>query len=177
MAENEEKQKEEKDDKKTADEKVEKKKSPLKLIIIVVAAGLIVGGAGTVAYLALKAKGPPASENPEEIQPEKVVKPESLGPIVMLDTFIVNLAGAGGRNYLKFEIGVELSAAEMEEELNNKMPQLRDAFLMLISSKTYEEVATTEGKLVLKDELLIRLNSFMTSGFVKNIYFTSFIIQ
>ena len=48
---------------------------------------------------------------------------------------------------------------------------------MLLSTKTFENIISSEGKLILKDELLKRLNSFMHTGVIKNIYFTSFVVQ
>ncbi len=176
MAENE---KEEKAEKKT-EENVEKKKSPVMLIIILIVTALIVGGGGTVAFLMFRGNAEDEMDKDKdkaEEEAETEVKPGTLGPIVMLEPFVVNLSGSGGRNYLKLEIGLELSNEEVREEINNKIPQIKDAVLMLLSSKTYDDVKTADGKLMLKESILIRLNSFLNLGSINNIYFTNFVVQ
>jgi flagellar FliL protein len=94
----------------------------------------------------------------------------------MLEPFIVNLAGTG-KNYLKIEIGLELSDEKLKIEVENKLPQIKDAILLLLTSKTFEVVQSSEGKLALKNEIQTRLNTFMSSGAIKNIYFTNFVVQ
>jgi flagellar FliL protein len=54
---------------------------------------------------------------------------------------------------------------------------LRDAVLLILSTKGLKDIKTSHGKIVLKDELLMRLNSFLSTGLIRNIYFTSFVIQ
>lgn len=153
-----------------------KKKSPLMLIIIIVIALAVIGGGGAVTYIMMKGDGDKEKQT-EEQQPKEEVQPDTLGPIVTLDSFIVNLAGAGGRNYLKVEIALELSNEQLPVEIENKKPQVNDAILMILSTKTFENVITSEGKLLLKNELLTRLNSVLNTGVIKNVYFTSFVVQ
>ena len=100
-----------------------------------------------------------------------------LGTIKPLDTFIVNLSGASGRNYLKVEIGLELSDDGLAEEVENKMPKIRDAILLILSTRTFDDIKTGEGKLALKEMIMKRINSFLNTGTVRNVYFTSFVIQ
>lgn len=57
------------------------------------------------------------------------------------------------------------------------MPQIRDAILLLIGNKTYEELQDLQGKRQLKSELTSKINSFLMSGKVKSIYFTNFVVQ
>jgi flagellar FliL protein len=47
----------------------------------------------------------------------------------------------------------------------------------LLSSKTYSELATLHGKERLKSEIMIRLNSILKTGSVKNVFFTEFVMQ
>lgn len=157
-----------------------KKKSPLMLIIIIVVVGLLVGGGGAVTMMFLRGGADDgADEQAEQTGDAEAgkAKPNTLGPVVPLDTFVVNLAGAGGRNYLKVDISIELSAEKLSEEITNKLPKIRDTIILVLSTKTFEEIKTSQGKVVLKDELLARLNSYLTSGTVQNLYFTSFVIQ
>jgi len=133
-----------------------------------------------VAFLMLQSKGSTKASagNPQQAQAEQqATKPDELGPMVMLEPFIVNLAGGGGNNYLKISIGLELNNPDVEAEITNKMPLIRDTVLMLSSTKTFEDIQSSQGKIMLKDELQMRLNSFLNNGRIKNIFFTSFIVQ
>jgi flagellar FliL protein len=48
---------------------------------------------------------------------------------------------------------------------------------MLLSSKTDQQVAAKEGKDSLRDEIKQTLNSFLTKGEIKSVYFTDFLFQ
>ena len=100
-----------------------------------------------------------------------------IGPIMALDTFIVNLADAGGKRFLRVTIDLELGNAEMQEELKTRLPQVRDAILMVLPTKRFDDVSTTEGKVALRDELLASLNGFLTTGQINTIYFKEFVVQ
>ncbi len=158
----------------------EKKKSPVMLIVIIILAAFVIGGGGAVAFLLFTGSDEtqaPQDQKADQPKATSAVKKEKLGPIVMLEPFIVNLAGSGGRNYLKVSINLELANEQLQNEITNKMPKIRDAILLILSTKTFEEIKSSEGKLVLKNELLKRLNSYLMTGMIDNIYFTSFVIQ
>jgi flagellar FliL protein len=70
---------------------------------------------------------------------------------------------------------VEFSTAKEPEEF--KTPQVRDLLLTLFSSKQFAEIRTPEGKAVLREEIINRINRAMHKDLVKNVYFTEFIVQ
>lgn len=156
-----------------------------KLLIIIIAVVLLVMGmiGGGFFLLWTKMAATMAQvQNPqeekqvaqEEVKPEEMV---TIGPIYKLDTMIVNLADQGGKRYLRITMELELSAPELVEEIDKRLPQLRDAILMILPTKTYAEISTTEGKIALRDELMAKLNSFLKTGTVKTIYFSEFVVQ
>ena len=98
-------------------------------------------------------------------------------PTFKMDTLIVNLADQGGKRYLRVTMELELSAPEVIEEINLRMPQLRDTILMVLPSKTYSDISGTEGKIALRDELIAKINSILKKGTVTTIYFTEFVVQ
>ena len=100
-----------------------------------------------------------------------------IGPIMALDTFIVNLADPGGKRFLRVTIDLELSTAELKDELTSRLPQVRDAILMVLPTKRFEDISSTDGKIALRDELLASLNGFLTTGQVNQIYFKEFVVQ
>ncbi|BAI81172.1 flagellar FliL protein [Deferribacter desulfuricans SSM1] len=152
-----------------------KKKSKLLLIIIILVVLLIVGG-GAAYFFVLKPKADNKAEAAAAKKKEVKAEP-AIGPLYSLDTFIVNLADPGGTRYLKVTMQLELDSEKVQEEMEKRKPQIRDVILTVLSSKTYAEVSTAQGKLALKQELIRRINLILTTGSVKNIYFTEFVAQ
>ena len=116
-----------------------------------------------------------AAENEAEEEPKE--EEVTIGPIYKMETLIVNLADQGGKRYLRITMELELSAPEVMEEINNRMPQLRDAILMVLPSKQYSDIGSTEGKIALRDELIAKINGILKKGTVTTIYFTEFVVQ
>ncbi len=100
-----------------------------------------------------------------------------IGGLWPMEPFIVNLRDNNGERYLKAVLQLEMSAPELVAELNLLKPKLRDSTLDLLSSKTYVELQEFSGKQKLREDIMIRLNSFLTSGKIVRIYFTDFVIQ
>jgi len=112
------------------------------------------------------------------VQPDqgKAVEPP-IGPIYALTTFIVNLADKGGNRYLRVTMDLELGNPELETELNKRLPQVRDSVLMILPSKRFEDISSAEGKVALRDQIIEKLNGFLTQGKITNIYFNEFVVQ
>jgi len=102
---------------------------------------------------------------------------QPLGPIYSLETFIVNLADKGGNRYLRVTMDFELGNAELQGEVEKRLPQIRDSILMILPSKRFEDISSVEGKTALRDEILEKLNSLLTLGKISNIYFKEFVVQ
>lgn len=101
----------------------------------------------------------------------------SIGPIFSLDTFIVNLSDQGGKRYLRVTMGLELSDPKYTEELNKRLPQIRDSILTILPTRKVDDLQTIEGKNSLRDEIITKLNALLGAEIVKRIYFTDFVIQ
>jgi flagellar FliL protein len=111
-------------------------------------------------------------------QPDEVASSgQPLGPIFSLDTFIVNLADKGGTRYLRVTMDLELDNSELEDELNKRLPQVRDSLLMILPTKRFEDIRTVQGKTALRDEILEALNGYLAQGKITNIYFKEFVVQ
>ena len=151
----------------------EEKKGGKKLILFILIGLVILAGAGAGAYFFLFAKSAPP---PEEEEPQKEPEPQ-VGPFLQLDPFIVNLADPTGHRYLRAKITLELADDKALQRTNERIPQINDAIIMVLSSKTVEEVLSPEGKLELRLELIRKLNDLLGPNTVKNIYFTQFVVQ
>jgi flagellar FliL protein len=100
-----------------------------------------------------------------------------LGPIVALETFIVNLADKGGNRYLRVTMDLELENNELEDELNKRLPQVRDSILMILPTKRFEDISSAEGKTRLRDQIMEKINTYLVMGKITNIYFKEFVVQ
>lgn len=104
-------------------------------------------------------------------------KNASAATVWPMDAFIVNLMDNGGERYLKVVLQLELSDPEVVAELKEIKPKLRDAILGILSSKSLKDISTSEGKQRLKEEITYRLNGYLSTGKVLQVYFTDFVIQ
>jgi flagellar FliL protein len=101
----------------------------------------------------------------------------AIGPMVDINDFIINILDKNETRYLKAALTIELDSEETAAEVNERMPQIRDAILLLIGNKTFAELSDLQGKLQLRAEIIARLNKLLTTGKVKGIYFTEFVVQ
>ena len=102
-------------------------------------------------------------------------KLEQVGKVIPLETFIVNLAGSKGRKVLKVNMELEIKGQDVIQEIDNRKAQIRDFIIIILSSKTYDEVSTKEGKDFLRNEIKDQVNSFLSKGKIMNVYFTELI--
>jgi flagellar FliL protein len=94
-----------------------------------------------------------------------------------LDPFIVNLADTPDVRYLKLTIKLEVDNGAVSTELSARVPQVRDAVLILLSSKDVNAIRTTQGKFQLRDEITQRINGLLPRPGVRSAYFTDFVVQ
>jgi len=154
---------------------------PSKLFVILVIANLVItlGVAGFVAFdyftrpdlaamMPAGAGGDSGDEGPQPPDPAAVYT---------FEPFIVNLMDSANIRYVKLNMDVELSSADVIAEIEEKKPALRDMVISLLSNRTYSELLGVRGKTQLREELLRRMNQILSTGTVTRIYFTEFVVQ
>jgi flagellar FliL protein len=143
------------------------KKSKLKLIIIGCLV-LLLGVGGYFGYSKYKK----SNEN-------KAEKEEQVSIIIPLKSFVVNLFDKRGmgKRYLKISMELEVGKEEDRMKVEDNKPRLRDTVLILLSSQTLKEINTMEGKLELKNAIVLRMNQILGNKTVRRIYFTEFVVQ
>lgn len=106
-------------------------------------------------------------------------KPEEGRIIFPLESFIVNLMDntGSGKRYLKATIELEIGSEAEKKKVESYKTQMKDTILMLLSSRSFEEIKTVEGKLDLKQSVLFQINQMVGENTVKKIYFTEFVVQ
>ena len=147
-----------------------------KLIIIIVAVLILLGGAGA-GYFFFMGSDEEVKLSPEEEQAQLEQQAKQVGPMVNLESFIVNIMDDEESRYLKASITVEVDTPETAAEMTQRMPQIKDAVLLLVGNKTFGELSDLQGKIQLRAELINKINSILPKGKVKRIYFTDFVVQ
>lgn len=150
----------------------------LMIILIAVLFVLVLGMGGGMFMIWTQLAAVSAQVTPASDPNAGKAKPEQMGKVVSLDTFIVNLADPGANRYLRVTMDLEVTGGKAaEEELTRRTSQLRDAVLMILPTKRFGDIISTEGKSALRDELLGALNGLLAAGKISRIYFKEFVIQ
>lgn len=161
---------EEKEDTDQDEEKKKPAKGGNKNLLIIIGILVLSLAGGAFAYMHF-AGGKGKTEEAKSEDKKATVKTV----LIALDPFVVNLAEQG--RFLKVTMQFELGDALNQPRVAEKTPQLRDAIITLVSSKSADAVSSPEGKFQLKDDLLLRANQAMGKDFFKNLYFTEFVMQ
>ncbi len=113
-----------------------------------------------------------AATDPAEMGADKM-----LGAIFSLDAFIVNIGDGDRDRYLKLKADLELTNDIVADEIEQRLPQIRDLIISLLGSKSFDDVRSIEGKDRLREEMLRRINALLVTGKARSIFFTEFVVQ
>lgn len=155
-------------------------KSSLIMMGLVAMNMLVVIGVGYIVYTSQKTKEKEVTVDDyvKGAHHDDKAKPpadELVGHIVKLEPFIVNLAESKGTKVFKVNMELEVENAEVQDEVQKRIPQIRDIIIILLSSKNYRQISTPAGKEELKDEIRDTINTFLTRGKVIKVLFTEFL--
>lgn len=104
----------------------------------------------------------------------KEFEARQVGVLYPLDGFLVNIASDTGPKFLQVQMEFELEDGSVEEELARKRPAVRDAIIVLLSSRSFKSLREANGMRSLRQDLLHTVNNLLSTGKVKDIYFTQF---
>jgi len=137
-------------------------------LMIVVATLLLGGGGAAAAWMHMK-------EDPQE--PVQVRK--SPPAFVPLEIFTVNLADRD--HYLQLGLTYEVAGGDAADRIKGQMPALRSRVLMLLSSKSVDDLATGDGKTRLSQELVALAREVAsddrTDPQIGSVHYSAFVIQ
>lgn len=94
-----------------------------------------------------------------------------------LEPFVVNVTGEGYSRYLKVKVELEADTPELKTELDARLSQVRDAVIVLLSSKKLTDITDFEGKALLKQDIYERVNDILETGELNSVLFTEFVVQ
>jgi len=169
------------------EEQPKKKIGKKKLLVFALLALLLIGGGA--AGIIMATKKTPADTGEEATEAVEGETSESGGgepaaqPVFLpLDQFVVNLRDDEyGDNYLQIGVVLEMTDEAAVEVTKLQMPRIRNAILLLLSSKTADNLATLEGKQQLMREIVEESRKQMPGTEAKKgiegVYFSAFVIQ
>jgi len=145
-------------------------------LLAIVGVVVLLGGGAAAWFLGVIPHGGTKHEAEAKEETKQLEQPE-VGALQALDPFIANLADEDGKRYLKATLQLEFFDAKVPDEFHSHLPLIRDLLLTLFTSKTFAEIRTPQGKTLLREEIVNRLNRAMRKDAVKAVYFTEFIVQ
>ncbi|MEC9488812.1 MAG: flagellar basal body-associated FliL family protein [Halanaerobium sp.] len=151
-----------------SDEK--KKRMGLPIILIIVFSTIIL--AGLTSFLVFNFLGGTAQSG----NGAATEASQELGPTYSLGQFIVNLQTDGGYRFLKAQLVAEISNEDLVGELDERNPQVRDILIKILRSVKKEDLEDP-GNDALKERMRAAVNQVLSSGEIKEIFFTEFVIQ
>src|SRR5262245_8940729 len=147
-------------------------------LIIALAAVLVLGGGGAGAWFAFGGKHDPnAKEAKKEEGPKLPPRYINLDP-----PFVVNFEAESSVRFLQVTIGVMTRELEIETQIKENDPRVRNDMLMILSNQTYASVSSAEGKEELRKRCLDAIRTIVKEmggkpDKVEALYFTSFVMQ
>lgn len=93
------------------------------------------------------------------------------------ESFTVNLADADTQHFAIVDITIEVGNAFVKDEVERNRPRIRDFIVVLLSSKTLDEVSNPDGREFLREEIRTKIDGFLTKGEIKTVLFEKFIVQ
>lgn len=140
------------------------------VVVIVVCAGIVYG----VTSLVLSSTG----QQPAKAG-ESTTTSDSLGTSYDAGTFTTNVSAQDGSpaHIVKVKVVFFLNDAKLSAEMDNKKPMIEDFIIKMLRSKSFEELNKPEATDKLKKEIKEKVNTFLATGRVDNVFVTDFITQ
>lgn len=97
--------------------------------------------------------------------------------IFPMEPFIVNIYDGQELRYLKVKVEMEMANPAIKPELEGRLAPIRDAILVVLTTKTLQDIQDVQGKNQLREEILVSVSKIIAQGKVTKIYFTDFVVQ
>lgn len=112
-------------------------------------------------------------------QEEGVEEVDTRPPIyIELKPFVINYVQGEALRYLQMTVQFMSREQLIVDEVQNATPQIRNALILLLSSQSYEELATREGKETLRTMIHDEVNNILAhEEGIESVFLTSFVMQ
>ncbi len=154
-------------------EKTEKKSGKKGLIIMILVAVIAIGAGAGGTWFFMQGQQENEFEPP---RPKKI--PTAFKE---LDIFTVNLQPEEKGQYLQLGLTIKMRDTDVSIEIDRLIPEIRNRILLILTSKTANDLATLAGKQLLSSELTDEVRKTLDSEAhreeILEVLFTSFVIQ
>ncbi len=147
------------------------------LLIGILVAVVAAGGGGFFLWKQSQVEPVEEATTEEPAEQQKLAAEERAERLVALEPLVVNLGGSGGPRYLKIQLELEVADVDSKGAVEVSVPMVRDALIVLLGSQRLVDLQQFEGKVLLKEEILDRVNGALGDPLVASVFFTEFIIQ
>jgi len=93
------------------------------------------------------------------------------------ESFMVNLSGSEGKHFAKVDVSIQIENDFVKAELEKIRPKIRDFIVIMLSSKSIDQISTADGVEFLREEIRNKINGYLTKGEIRDVLFTNFIVQ
>nr|NNM91174.1 hypothetical protein [Bacilli bacterium] len=135
----------------------------MSMIIIGAVALILLGGAGTYEFL-LKPPSKPVPPSAAQLQSWQY----------QVDKLTTNLQGG---NMIQIQFTLQAPNSNVLAELTSRASQVDDGILSILNSLSASEILQPGGYTYLKDLIIKKINGFLTTGKIINVYVNNSIIQ
>ena len=96
--------------------------------------------------------------------------------IYSMDPISTNLDQEVGQ-FIWLKVNFEVFDKESLNELRQVEGLVTSALVGILNEKSFDELESIQGKLVLKDQIILKVNNLLLHGLIQNIYFSEFAVQ
>ncbi len=110
---------------------------------------------------------------------EEIETVEKSGDVssMALKGITVNTAASRGRRFVTFDLSLESRVSDVEERIELKEYQIRDALISYFGGRTVTELSSRYFMAVAKDTVATIINDILRANVVDTVYFTKFLVQ
>lgn len=157
------------------------------MIVLIALIVILIIAVGAGAYLLLNSGVLNGQQNQEQVQKQEASNSKDTYKTAIND-LVLNITNAKGREKLmKLSFHLKSTEPSIEAIVEEFKPEIVDAVIAQISSRSSEELLTVGGKALLKEELMEDINNILNEvtsnnedikrNNIKDILFTTFVIK
>lgn len=150
--------------------------SKMQLIIIIVTVLLLFFSSIFVSFFIGDDEEKKKEKNGTEVEEFEVFETK-FDTIIYFDQYKIDLNDLAPKRFLNMKISIEVADKKARETMDGKEVEVKEAVEELMEQKSFYDLRSVEGKLLLKKELIKKFNDIFGTGKVRNIYFNKFIMH
>ncbi len=108
---------------------------------------------------------------------KKTATASEVAEVFLVSDMIVNPAETNGTRFLNTTIGLGVSDKLAQAALEEKSPQIRDALISILTTKTIPELVHPDGKKMLRKEIVRKVDGMIAPHRILDVYFVDFVLQ